>query len=471
MDKKFINFIVGAMVVVFVAAAYFVFVPRGTKVGLFEYVRKADKYFEEKKYSKGLMLLHKAFEEMPDSEKVKERMLFGYVKYSSFLEEKGKLDEAIDYLLMAFEMDASNLTVANNLAYLYGKKAVRLSKEKEHAYGMDYIKRASEIAMRSKTIRRNLSAYLYNSAVKAFDENDGKTVFICLNFSYLLNPRFDTLNMFAHYFYRERDLAKAKFYWEKAGKRKPGDKYIAEKLEMVDKELKLKEGMRSLETANFDVQFNGDYDIDPAVLKEHLSRIYDEVGADLKCYPSAGTPIVLYTEKDFREIFKQKGIVRAFYDGSVIRLIFNTDIDNSVFPGLIAHEYTHAILSILTENNCPIWLHEGLAVLEQSRYISPPSGHLETFIGKGGRLNFDTLEKGFLSLQGDLQGVGISYEGSFTAVLFIIERWGWEGLSSLIGRISEGQHYINAIDEEFFVSEKVFVKMWNEYVKESYMNT
>lgn|GEM_PF-1018835 len=467
MNKKQINLIILILAGIAIGSALGFFSLKNKSIGPYEYVRKARKYVDAGKYKKAIYLLHKACEELPDNEDVKKNLLYGYARYADVLEREGKLDQAIEYLEMALEMGKADQVVANNLAILYCQKGVQLSNAKKYSIAMDYLNRAEEAAMVSKKIRRNVANYLFNAAVRAYNKNDGRTVFICLNVSYVLRGRFDTLYMLGQQFYKESDLEKARFYWEKALLFRPDDEGIKGNLEKIDKEIRHKGRMKEIRAEHFDIQLHRQYNIDENVLKNVLSDIYNRVGEDLRCYPSADTPIVFYNEEDFRDIFKQNGIVRGFYDGGSIRLIFITDLNSPLFPALIAHEYTHAAVSILTKNRCPVWLNEGLAVFEQSRYMAPPYQHVRVALDKGLRLSIDRLEQGFATLD-DVFMTGLSYEGAHTAVLFILDKWGWAGLRGLLESIKEGRHFANAIDEEFYISVNIFEKMWNKYLQKKF---
>jgi len=463
MKKNLMSLIALILAGLIAGGAIYLYSVKGRKTGPYEYVRKALKYIDSGKYEKAIFLLHRAFEEVPSNEDIKRNLLYGYVKYAEFLENKGDPDNAINYMDMAYEMGRSEDLIANNLAILYCDRGAKLSSGGDYVTAMDDLNNASEIALgASPKVRKNIANHLFNKAVQAYNSGDNRTVFICLNVSYAVKAQFDTLMMLGQYFYRESDLDRAEFYWEKALELRPDDAAVTMELEKVSKEIRAAERMEEFRVGYFDVKLYREYDIDMAVLENILGEIYSGVGQDLKCYPPRGTEITFYTEKDFRDIFGKDGIVRGFYDGN-IKLIFIADTNDPLFSALIAHEYTHAAVSILTKNRCPAWLNEGIAVLEQTRYIEPSFRYVSAILKKNGKFSIDTLEKGFSSM-GDVSLTVLSYEGAHTAVLFILDKWGWAGLQGLLARIGSGQHYANALDEEFYVSVENFEKMWNEYL-------
>jgi len=136
-------------------------------------------------------------------------------------------------------------------------------------------------------------------------------------------------------------------------------------------------------------------------------------------------------------------------------------------PVILSHEYTHAVISMMTNNNCPVWLHEGIAVYEQSKYDTLNLSYLETFINNGGIVSLEELEKGFTEHE-NREILGVSYAGSYMAVSFILDKWGWPGLRGLLARVKEGKHFANAIDEEFYLSTEAFEDMCNKYIKREF---
>lgn len=457
------------LVTIFAAAVmlagvfYFDLLEWGDNRGSYEYIRKAKKYIEEEKYKKALLLLHQAYEEAPEADNVRDYLLYGYLKYSDALSKAGERDEAIKYLSMALEMDGTSKTILNNLALEYCKKALHLASSGEYGPAGEALDKATKLAVKNSRARLNISNFLFNSSVEAFNQNKDKTFLLCLTSSYLLKPRFDTLVLMGEYYYKKADMESAVFYWEKAKMMKPKDAMIQEKIDKAMGEMAITEKMKVVETKYFNVQFYREYDINAEILKRTLADIYVRVGKDLDFYPSDSTPIILYNEEDFVKIFNKSVSVRGFYDGS-IRIAFNVPPEDPMFQSLIAHEYTHAVVSLLTDNRCPVWLHEGIAVYEETRYNERGVAEVKAFLKNGGVILLAATDAGFGSA--DRAVLLLSYQSAFLAASFITDKWGWQGMNNLLKRIKNGAHYANAIDEEFYISVQVFERMLNEYAKE-----
>jgi len=445
------------------AGVFYFAMTSGKQKGLHEYVRKGFAYMDENRYDKGLKFLLLAHKSLPQSEKIKDELLRGYLRYAKHLQSEGKIEPALKLLNDAYLVSDKNQSLIMSLSYLYSKLGVSKITNGLLGEGKEYLEKGISVAMQSKRARKDISTYLFSEAVKAYEHKDHNTAVICLDSSYLLWSRFETLYLLGLLYYTKSNPKTAHFYWKKAAMINPDNKELNEYLRMVSEEVLLEEKKTAIETEHFNITLYRQYDLDAERLTEMLGKIFLEVGRDFDHYPSNKTPIVIYDEGDFRNVFKQPYVIRGFYDGS-IRMPIATDVNSPVFSVILAHEYTHAVVSILTNRKCPVWLNEAIATYEQAKYAPVSLSRLKAFLDGGGTLSIKMLTDGFIS-SGDNAKTVLSYEGAFTAAAFIIDKWGWVGMRRLLKRIKEGRHYSNAIDEEFLVSVKTFEEMWNNFAR------
>ena len=152
MNRRLETLLIALVLIGLAAFAYFAYFLGGSHTGLYKHVRKAEEYIDEGKYEKALFMLHKAYEEAPESEKIETALLSGYLRYSRHLKDRGDLDMAIDYMDMAYEMAPENKTVINELAFYYCKKAVEESKNKDYVRSIRTLQKATDLAIKSKRI-------------------------------------------------------------------------------------------------------------------------------------------------------------------------------------------------------------------------------------------------------------------------------------------------------------------------------
>jgi len=96
-----------------------------------------------------------------------------------------------------------------------------------------------------------------------------------------------------------------------------------------------------------------------------------------------------------------------------------------------------------------------------------PLEYLKDVLREGRKLTIQDLQDGFSRIDNQ-EVVGLSYEGAYTVVLFILDKWGWAGMRSLLESIKKEGHFSNALDEMFYISVPMFEEMWNEYLVKMY---
>ena len=95
-----------------------------------------------------------------------------------------------------------------------------------------------------------------------------------------------------------------------------------------------------------------------AVLGDAFWRIGKTIGA----YPSNSITVILYTDKQFRDITGAPEWAGGGFDGQ-IRLPVRGALQNvREFDRVLTHELVHAMLKAVAARNVPVWLNEGLAM-------------------------------------------------------------------------------------------------------------
>jgi tetratricopeptide (TPR) repeat protein len=101
----------------------------------------------------------------------------------------------------------------------------------------------------------------------------------------------------------------------------------------------------------------------------------------------------------------------------------------------LVHEYVHYVIVKLSDDKAPIWLHEGVAKHEESRWRSATSLYLNpanrTLLAEALRTNafvtFEQMEPSLVRLETPQQ-VQLAYAEAASAVAFILSRAGYTGL-------------------------------------------
>ena len=182
--------------------------------------------------------------------KVKEELIYGYRRYVHFLDKKGKISQAIDSVLRAREIDGGGKALRYELAYLYARKAVLESKEGRPEAASVFMRKSVDTAVVSKKVKKSVSIFLFNQAGEAFNKKDDDTLILCLNASYELWKRVETLDLLGEYYFRKPDPKQALFYWEKAKDIDPYNVDIREKIEKAKKDMLTRESMKTVKSGS-----------------------------------------------------------------------------------------------------------------------------------------------------------------------------------------------------------------------------
>ena len=436
-------------------------------VGSFEYIRAGENFLDKGLYDKAISCYKKAYESSPENASIRSDIIFVYSKYASILADSAKYDEAIEYLIKAYNIKQDPSTT-QNLAIMYTRKALSLAQKGEREKAMELFREARGIAYGSYSAARNLGISLSNDGWLEFRQGREEIALLCLKEASLIYQYGKTFALLGDAYYKKGELRRALFYWHRAKLLGTDERSILPKLKRVVKEIRLANSQRDLELPHFEVKYEKSLPIDADLAASILEKAYFDVGKDIAYFPKTKTGVFFYSSDDFKNIFNMPAMVRAFYDGNIRMPITDEQLAHEEFSRHIYHEYTHALLSAKTMNNCPVWFSEGIAMWEEfnkSGYnLKDLLVNAETVDG----ITLGSLEKEFYKNEiGPNRAV--YYILSYTVVAYIIESWGMPGLQEILKRLADGQHVVNAIDDEFLLSEKEFERRWKAYIRNRYL--
>jgi tetratricopeptide (TPR) repeat protein len=143
----------------------------------------------------------------------------------------------------------------------------------------------------------------------------------------------------------------------------------------------------------------------------------------------------------------------------------------------LSHEYLHYAIVALTNNQAPIWLHEGMARFYETRWRKPEitSDAAEDYLTPGNQtLLVQALEKnqfvGFKKMEPSLihletpEQVQLAYAEAASAVDFINTSKGRTGIRGLLAALNQ-KSTPEAIENMFGLSFDVFEAQWKGFLK------
>ncbi|RCK75296.1 MAG: TPR domain protein [Candidatus Ozemobacter sibiricus] len=275
-----------------------------------------------------------------------------------------------------------------------------------------------------------------------------------------------------------RDFDRAITVWEEALKRAP-DRRSAEAVQQLIRQAKEQEastggGTRD-ENQRFIVHYAGNSQQDIGdMTMEILEEIYDQVTSDLGYKPDIQITIIFYRTEEFYELNKAGSWVGAMARGEKILVPLRQGYsDLRSVKGTLAHEFTHVIVNLRTNNRCPVWINEGLAVYQEFQAANGDPTQMrsdyERFFNKvmQGTRSFGSLRDINLNpLQGAYgDHIPLGYLQSYLSMRFMIERYGWQGVDALLGALGQGEGLDGALTAACNLSFAEFEREFNDWLK------
>lgn len=432
------------------------------QTGSFEYVRKAEGLIDKGEIRKSIKYLEKAYSSSPENGAIAIKLRNAYFKYGQQLAESGDIDKAINCMMRAYTVSPGSGS-AQTLALAYAEKASEKLRRGDLPGARSDFENALETAAPYAPSSRNLGVFLFNKAVEDYKSGKDATAIIFLQQSYSTYNSPAALELLGDIYYKRSEFEEARFYFGKSLSIEPDGISARSKLKKSTMDMRLADTRNVLDSPHFSIMYTKDLPVDTEFVRSALERYYFEVGDDFKYFPDSKTSIIFYPQDEFRRMFMMSAGTRAIYDGNIRVPMPAEKMDGSALANYLRHEYTHAVVGAKTNNNCPVWLSEGLAVWQSSKEDAGaiPASPAASLQPSG--FSADRLSKSFDLKRSTDESLEMDYLLSYTAVRYIIDTWGLPGMNRLLVRIKDGEHFLNALDNEFLISQKEFERRWKAY--------
>jgi tetratricopeptide (TPR) repeat protein len=207
-----------------------------------------------------------------------------------------------------------------------------------------------------------------------------------------------------------------------------------------DAEVEQKRKEAGLAGAGSDAQFRIRYEgsvkepIGMAVLNI-LTATHREYASRLGFRPEQPIMVVLLTGTSFRDTTRAPDWAEAWNDGTIQVPVLGLDSPHPRLVRVLRHELAHSFVASRTGNNCPVWLHEGIAQWLEGGDPGRDDATLAALARAGQLPNLLTLEGPFRGLS-ETQATS-AYGTSLAAVAYILRLRGEAGLLRLIAALSD----------------------------------
>jgi tetratricopeptide (TPR) repeat protein len=234
-----------------------------------------------------------------------------------------------------------------------------------------------------------------------------------------VNPAFTPASLLlGEMFYREGNLDRAITTYKAALKYSAGNPEVTSRLAMLTAEADVHSSFIERRDDRFRVSFEGRTDAPLASqATDTLTKAFWRIGKGLGAYPSDPVLVMLYTEKQFRDITRAPDWSGGLYDGKIRVPVAGASRTPQLFEHVLSHELTHAMVTAMAPRNIPVWLHEGLAQHFDGSSVAAARQRLRVHHQ---RIPLDQLEGGFTDFT--TAGALVAYDESLLAVNAILER-------------------------------------------------
>ncbi|MBV8757809.1 MAG: tetratricopeptide repeat protein [Deltaproteobacteria bacterium] len=138
----------------------------------------------------------------------------------------------------------------------------------------------------------------------------------------------------------------------------------------------------------------------------------------------------------------------------------------------LVHEYTHILVSRLSYDAVPVWLQEGIARFEQTRWRRPPEVSLSATeqallnagIKKGRLITFDEMHPSMAKLPSQ-EAAALAYAEVYTLVGWMQQKIGYKGIRDLIAEQKDGKSARRAVADAMGMPWPTVESEWHAHLK------
>lgn len=309
-----------------------------------------------------------------------------------------------------------------------------------------------------------LSIELYNQAVEFYEKREYQLAREALQDSLVQDPK----NPFAHELlgdisYYEQKLDRALKHYEDAYRLKARSD-LKEKILKIQKEKKVESGLATYQGEHFIIKYKGeDKRLEGFQLRELLRTSYRGVGQDLGYFFKHKIVVLLYDEEEFRSLSGVPHWSSGLYDGKIRLPAYQAGFSSQELEKIMRHELTHVFIVEMSQNRCPAWLNEGVAVYEEAKLGAPDLKVLRAAVRTNTLFTlFSLLAKETVSNIKDPLEVTLFYQQSYHLVSYLVQRYGMFRVKKMLEIYAQGKDSFEVIQEILKISPLELEKRWKE---------
>ncbi|PKL42932.1 MAG: hypothetical protein CVV41_12980 [Candidatus Riflebacteria bacterium HGW-Riflebacteria-1] len=140
---------------------------------------------------------------------------------------------------------------------------------------------------------------------------------------------------------------------------------VNEAINRAREQLASTDGSSKVEDRRFIVHFAGNSRDDLGdIAFEVLDEVFHQVTRSLNFHPDVKINVIFFLTEDYYKVSRDWSAASA--QGIKIMVPLKSGYKSEEYVrGLLAHEFTHTIIHLRTNNRCPLWLNEGIAQYQE----------------------------------------------------------------------------------------------------------
>ncbi|MFH0901335.1 MAG: tetratricopeptide repeat protein [Pseudomonadota bacterium] len=194
-----------------------------------------------------------------------------------------------------------------------------------------------------------------------------------------------------------------------------------------------------------------------------LEKAFREIGADLGFYPPGKVRVeILPAASDLARVstltereIEATGTIALCKYGKIVMVSPRATVFGYPWLDTLAHEYAHYVVARATHDRAPVWLQEGLAKLEETRWRSAPGAVgqsrtqaqlLAMALRKGRLVTFEQMHPSMARLPSQ-EAAAIAFAEVHVLASMLHAKVGYQGIRSLLAMLRDGRGARRALTE------------------------
>lgn len=195
---------------------------------------------------------------------------------------------------------------------------------------------------------------------------------------------------------------------------------------------------------------------------EVLDAAWQTIGDDLGWRPSGKVRVELLTAPSdlarvstlTEEDIETTGTIALAKYQKLMIVTPRATITGYPWMDTLAHEYTHHVIANATHDTVPVWLHEGIARFQQTRWRAAPSGALgasdqqllASALARRRLIDLDAMHPSMAKLPSQ-EAAALAYVEVYTLVAWLHGKVGYAGLRQVLAMQKDGKSARRAVAE------------------------